>query len=285
MGNRVVVVDVETTGLWRSDRVVEIACVVVDQDDGIVDEWATLVNPMRDVGSEVRSIHGLSPSDLSDSPTFPEIAGTIAAQLSGSVIAGHNLAFDRRMLELEYACLGVLWPPLPAMCTMSWATIVGVRSRALSSCCDEVGIDLIQAHSALTDARATAALFMALAERSAAMLTELSELEKRDVEFPCDGLGASTHTRQRPQLQARRSTNFVSQLIERLPAHPELSRPQNCYLAVLDYALSWPPDLRARGGRVSAHDLGSTCDTRGGMSACSARPTQSVERFVHAPTL
>jgi DNA polymerase-3 subunit epsilon len=238
MGNRLVVVDVETTGLWRSDRVVEIACVVLDQDAGVVDEWATLVNPMRDVGSEARSIHGLSAADLSDSPTFPEIAGTIAAQLSGSVVAGHNLAFDRRMLELEYARLGVLWPPLPAMCTMSWAAIAGVRSRALSSCCDEVGVDLTQAHSALADARATAALFLALVERSAAMLTELSELESRDVEFLSDGLGVSMHTRQRPQLQARRSTSFVSELIDRLPAHPELSRSQNCYLAVLDHALS-----------------------------------------------
>lgn len=238
MGKRVVVVDVETTGLWRSDRVVEIACVVVDQDDGIVDEWATLVNPMRDVGSEARAIHGLSASDLSDSPTFPEIAGTIAAQLSSSVIAGHNVAFDRRMLELEYARLDVSWPPLPVMCTMSWASIVGVPSRSLSSCCDEVGIELDNVHSALADARATAALFVALVKRSTAMLTELNELERRGVEFPCERLGASNRTRQRPQLQARRSTTYVSQLIDRLPAHPELSAPQNCYLAVLDHALS-----------------------------------------------
>lgn len=238
MGNRVVVVDVETTGLWRSDRVVEIACVVLDQHDGIVDEWATLVNPMRDIGGEARAIHGLTASELSDSPTFSEIAGTVAVQLSASIIAGHNLAFDRRMLELEYARLGVAWPPLPAMCTMTWATAAGVSSRALSSCCDEVGIQLEHAHSALADARATAALFLALMERSNAMLTELNELELRDVEFPCGQLGSTSRTRQRPQLQARRSTNFVTRLIERLPAHPELSGPQNCYLAVLDHALS-----------------------------------------------
>ena len=56
---RLVAVDVETTGFSRHNLVVEIAVVEVDPDDGrVVDEFETLINPLRDIGPV--HVHGVT---------------------------------------------------------------------------------------------------------------------------------------------------------------------------------------------------------------------------------
>jgi hypothetical protein len=58
--DRIAVIDVETTGLSNNDRVVEIAIVTLDAAGDVVDEFDTLINPMRDVGPSW--IHGIDAS-------------------------------------------------------------------------------------------------------------------------------------------------------------------------------------------------------------------------------
>ncbi len=54
---RIAVIDVETTGLYNTDRVVEIAILTLDCDGRVHDEFETLVQPLRDVGPTW--IHGV----------------------------------------------------------------------------------------------------------------------------------------------------------------------------------------------------------------------------------
>ena len=55
------VIDVETTGFGKSDRVVEAAVVLLDPNNlNIVDEFETLVNPLRDIGAI--HVHGITAS-------------------------------------------------------------------------------------------------------------------------------------------------------------------------------------------------------------------------------
>jgi DNA polymerase-3 subunit epsilon len=49
-------VDLETTGLSNSDRIVELAAVVFRGDGEILDEYATLVNPVTARASKTRWI-------------------------------------------------------------------------------------------------------------------------------------------------------------------------------------------------------------------------------------
>jgi DNA polymerase-3 subunit epsilon len=94
------VIDVETTGLYRTDRVVEIAIVTMDAATGtVIDEFDTLVNPLRDPGPTW--IHGVSASMLIDAPPFKDIAHHVAARLHDAVVVGHNLRFDTRMVGNE----------------------------------------------------------------------------------------------------------------------------------------------------------------------------------------
>ena len=102
------VVDCETTGVYNSDRVVEVALVTLDLDGNVVECWDSLVRPGRDVGPT--HIHGLTADDLKDAPTFGDIAGDVAGdvalRLHGACLAAHNLPFDTRMLGGEYERLG-----------------------------------------------------------------------------------------------------------------------------------------------------------------------------------
>jgi len=234
---QVVVVDVETTGFRRSDRIVEIACVNVDLRDGIVGEWATLVNPMRDISSEVSGIHGLTSSDVEAAPTFDEIAGTIAAILSARVIAAHNLSFDARMLSQEYVRLGVDWPVSGGLCTMHAASVEGAPVRNLAGCCSTFGVELETSHAALGDARATAQLLLALVARRPELKREVLTLAECAAPISATGLGTSMRTQQRSAVRARRDSRYVTRLAARLPAHPDLRSEQSCYLGVLDLAL------------------------------------------------
>ncbi|MEU4801539.1 exonuclease domain-containing protein [Actinosynnema sp. NPDC023587] len=152
------VVDVETTGFaaGRSDRVVEIAVVLLDDLGRPAGEWCTLLNPGRDLGPQ--HVHRISAADVWDAPTFAQVAGTLARLLSGRVLVAHNLAFDARFLAAEFGRLGVDLA-VDGLCTMRLAPLFlpGVK-RSLQACCDAAGVVLDDAHSALHDARATGRL-------------------------------------------------------------------------------------------------------------------------------
>ncbi|WIM88069.1 exonuclease domain-containing protein [Candidatus Mycobacterium wuenschmannii] len=151
--DRIAVIDVETTGLFSADRVVEVAVVSLDRNGSVVDEFECLINPLRDPGPTW--IHGLTPSILQGAPAFDDIALHLAALIDGAVVAAHNLCFDRRLLGYEFDRLGI---------DVDWGdgldTLRAVGGCKLSAACMDYGVQLHGAHRALTDARATTELLL-----------------------------------------------------------------------------------------------------------------------------
>lgn len=146
-----VVVDVESTGFGRSDRIIEIALITLDPATWeTVDEYDTLINPARDVGPT--GVHGITASMVEAAPTFTEIIGAVAMRLNGSVLVAHNLAFDARMLHYEFQRCGVAIDLGEGHCTYR------ATSKKLIRACEDCEIPLSQHHRALADARATAEL-------------------------------------------------------------------------------------------------------------------------------
>ena len=131
---RFVALDVETTGLYNSDRVVEIAAVTFQQDGRVIDEWDTLVNPGRDVGPT--SLHGITASMVSAAPHFDQVAAALADRVHGSILVAHNLGFDARMLTNEYSRLNATLSPGSGVCTLA---LSGMR---LDRACTHHGIPL-----------------------------------------------------------------------------------------------------------------------------------------------
>ena len=156
-----VVVDLETTGLHPSvDRIVEIGLVRMTPAGRELDAWTTVVDPQRDTGP-VR-IHGLSARDVIGAPRFRDIATDLLGHLGGAHLAAHNARFDQSFIGAEFARLGFNWGPPEFFCTMSVPSRLGVvHSRALTDCCSELGIELDDHHTALSDARAAAGLLFA----------------------------------------------------------------------------------------------------------------------------
>lgn len=88
-----------TTGVTRHDRVIEIG-VIVQRPDGEVQEYSTVVNPMRDIGRAAED-YGISATDVEMAPTFAEAWPWLARRIEGCAVVAHNLAQMQTMMERE----------------------------------------------------------------------------------------------------------------------------------------------------------------------------------------
>lgn len=156
-GTPLSVIDCETTGLGRSDRIVEFAIVTMDADTGeVLEEFETLVNPKRDVGPV--DVHGVTAEMARWAPTFEEVAPVVASRLHQSILVAHNLSFDLRMLQQEFSRSGrsIEWGQ--GICTLRLTGLrLGHAARAFA-------VPLGRHHRALNDARAAASILWKLGD-------------------------------------------------------------------------------------------------------------------------
>lgn len=90
-----VVLDVETTGLETTDRVVEIAAVRMSSSGRVLSEFSALVKPGQVRVSQGASyVHELQDKDLQDAPTFAEVWPHLKLHLAGAIVVAHNAPFD-----------------------------------------------------------------------------------------------------------------------------------------------------------------------------------------------
>jgi len=159
--------DLETTRLdSHVGHIIEIA-VVVTEDDGtpVGEEWATLVNAgTTDVGRT--DIHGIRADWLPDAPSFADIAGDLAEQLSGHIPVAHNKNFDVRFLVEEWRRAGLGKLDLQAVDTIPMARALGLPGK-LGLLAAALGVPLDDAHQALGDTRALAGVLVAMLKRGA----------------------------------------------------------------------------------------------------------------------
>jgi DNA polymerase-3 subunit epsilon len=153
------VVDVETTGLGRDDRIVSAAVYRLDARGAVEDHWYSTVNPQRDPGPVW--IHGLTSEQLADAPLFGEIAGELAERLAGRVLVAHNAVFDWSMLAREYARADHRPPVEQRLCTivLSKELRLPLPNHRLESLAAHYGVVQQRAHHALDDARVLAEAF------------------------------------------------------------------------------------------------------------------------------
>ncbi|MCF3961361.1 DEDDh family exonuclease [Streptomyces fuscigenes] len=153
------VVDVETTGLARDDRIISAAVYRLDAHGEVQDHWYTLVNPQRDPGPVW--IHGLTSDVLEAAPLFPDIAEEFASRLDGRVLVAHNAVFDWSMIAREYARASLPVPTRQRLCTiaLSKELALPLPNHKLESLAAHFGVVQQHAHHALDDARVLAEAF------------------------------------------------------------------------------------------------------------------------------
>ncbi len=237
------VIDVETTGFSPrlGDRVIEIAAVRVRGDGTVIDEWATLVNPMRDVGPT--HVHGITGGDVAEAPLFAEVVGDVLERLEGAVLVAHNIRFDRDFLASEFARAGVSLPSLPSVCTLSLGGLLqpGTASRRLGECCARLGIALTDAHDALADARAAAKVlcaYLAIAEQQGQRtLAAIGCLPLDWPDMPHVAPSKRQQARGEGSRRVERQGGYLSNLVGQLEGTTVSDVNTAAYLELLDRAL------------------------------------------------
>ena len=165
------VIATNVTGHNTNDRIVELAVVIV-RDGVIVDEFDTMIHPLRDVTGSWE--HGITATMASMAPSFSEAWAAIAPTLEGCVLVGHGLAPLSRQLRQEFKATNVLPGSLGlGVCTKEQAKLT------LAEACLEHGISYADSPSALAAARATAQLVAHLDDIEAAF-TSMSDLVAGD---------------------------------------------------------------------------------------------------------
>ena len=95
--NRTVYLDTETTGLFDTDRIVEIS--IVDHKGKTL--FNSLINPEMTIPKEVQKIHKISNKRVKNSPTIEMVEEEIAQIIKNKIVVIYNAKFDLRMLPLS----------------------------------------------------------------------------------------------------------------------------------------------------------------------------------------
>lgn len=237
-----VIVDLETTGhsVKSGDELIEFAAVVV-QEGEVIERYSTLIRPSRPIPPFITQLTTISDEDVSDAPTFEDVIPDIWKMLDGRVFVAHNVAFDLTFLNESLEQAGYLAFQGRAIDTVELARILypTLESHALEALSDTFDLVHTDAHRALSDAEATAELFIRMLDRlrdlpmvTLKRLRELSESWTSHIEPLLDeiilevGIRPDDETRFdiHRKIALRRPVDAFVPAIEREPFEPFLLR-------------------------------------------------------------
>lgn len=170
--------DLETTGVnIATDRIVELGLVIM-QPDGSTEEKRYLINPTIPIPVESSLVHGIYDKDVANAPTFADLAKELFDLLNPCDLGGFNSnRFDVPLLIEEFLRLDLNF-------SLDKRNLIDVRNiyaimerRDLSSTYKYFcGKDLVNAHSALADVRATHEIFLAQLEKYSELSDNVDEI-------------------------------------------------------------------------------------------------------------
>ncbi|MCL1673036.1 3'-5' exonuclease [Elizabethkingia ursingii] len=157
------IIDIESNGgAFKKESIIEIAIYRFDGHE-IVDQFISLVNPEDVISPYVQKLTGITAKMVKTAPKFHEIAKRIVEITEGTVIVGHNVEFDYRMIRQSFHRLGYNYER-ETIDTIPLAKklIPNEESYSLGKLSKSLGIPLTDRHRASGDARATVELFKIL---------------------------------------------------------------------------------------------------------------------------
>jgi DNA polymerase-3 subunit epsilon len=150
--------DIESTGLnVIRDRIIQLAMIRYHKDHSSPEERCYLINPGIPISEEAMAVHGITPQDVANQPTFLQLAREIFEFIGDADLAGYNSnRFDIPVLMEEFARAGLDFD-LDGRRTVDVQRIFyKMEPRTLSAAyqfyCQK---SLAKAHDALEDVRAT----------------------------------------------------------------------------------------------------------------------------------
>jgi DNA polymerase-3 subunit epsilon len=157
---RYVAFDVETPNSYN-DRMSAIGITVIE-DGEITDEFFSLVIPETRFDAFNIELTGISPADVENEPTFPQLWKQIEPFFSDGILIAHNAPFDLSVLASCLQAYGIHWrSKVQYACTVRMGRQVHpeLPNHRLNTMCEAFGIDLDH-HHADSDSRACAELLL-----------------------------------------------------------------------------------------------------------------------------
>lgn len=175
IGNRYVVVDLEATSTGSKAKIIQVGIVVIE-DGKIVDRYTTDVNPHEPLDAHIKKLTGLTDRRLAQAPDFSQVARKIFDLVENGIFVAHNVQFDANLLAENLFFEGYeLRNPRVDTVELTQVFFPELEKYSLPILCRELGIPLKHAHTALSDAQATAELLLFLREKMAQLPKELLE--------------------------------------------------------------------------------------------------------------
>ncbi len=187
---RQIVLDTETTGLEFEEghRVIEIACIELNDRKLTKNEFHEYVNPQRAVDQDALKIHGIDNEFLESKPTFPQISQRLYEFIEGAELIIHNATFDLKFLNHEFGQVSGDYPKIETVCgiidTLDMARRLRPgRRNSLDALANQFNVELASErslHSALLDAKILADVYLALTgEQTSFEFSEIMPYDSR----------------------------------------------------------------------------------------------------------
>ena len=95
-----VILDTETTGISKSDEVIQLAIIEYEKGDILMNQY---FRPKCEIAPEAMKVHGISMEYLADKPTIDEYFQQISELLYNNQVLIYNSQFDCKLLQQSFA--------------------------------------------------------------------------------------------------------------------------------------------------------------------------------------
>ncbi|WP_437002500.1 bifunctional DnaQ family exonuclease/ATP-dependent helicase [Streptococcus suis] len=163
--NRYAVVDLEATGTGTDAKIIQIGIVLVENGE-IIDSYATDINPYELLDDHIKNLTGITDQQLSQAPDFGQVASTIYDMIGNAIFVAHNVKFDANLLAeaLFFEGYELLTPRVDTV-ELSQLFFPTFEKYSLGNLAEHLELGLDQAHTAISDAMATARLLIKIQEK------------------------------------------------------------------------------------------------------------------------
>lgn len=155
------ILDIETTWLsTHRHKITEIAAIRFDWEN-VLWEFQTLINPERNIPSEITKLTWITNEMVLNAPKFFEIIPNFLNFIQDDIIVAHNASFDYGFISENIYANTWNWIKNECLCTRKLANrlIPDLPKKNLWSICDYLGLKNERAHRAMWDTKVTVEIF------------------------------------------------------------------------------------------------------------------------------
>lgn len=168
-------------------------------------------------------IHGITPEDTKECPSFPEVWKEVLPYLQNKTVVAHNTSFDMYALRDAFNKYGIEYPTFDYFCSLRIARCIvkGCYSYSLDVVANHLGLEFGVHHKADSDSLGCALVLLKCLDIDGSKLSELEE----KYNFHRGSFSPNTFV---AHLKYGKQYNYSS-ILKNLEEHPELNDEGNYF--------------------------------------------------------